>query len=417
MKIYDGRILKTQDQVKARTHEYQKIQKEYRGYLKDRKKLYSALKDSLHSLDSMGLTLPVDSLKKLSGIQEEYFVYADSLYSLKDLSNLESVKRIALDESVSVIREKLSGNQYLAQFDRLKEEIGGYRQVLRQYRDSLGSIDSLSKEELDFMVQQRKQELAKEYGGKLESIAGTLVNEKLPVLPDGFQSEELAQFQKAQGHLAEGLNTDKKVNLSKAQSLDHFKDKQEILENARSEAAKLKKTYSEVNDLHDLSTAKKSSSLSGARFSERLVFGGTFQLHLDEDTKIDLNPELSYRISKKFEAGIGGTYRLTVATKDLPQVMDDPMVMGFRGFVEHRLFKDFFVHGEYEGLKGSIPQVGDLSGKDWYFSFLAGIERRFNLKEKAQAQAQVLYNFNSQGNPSYGSPWVFRVGFNVSGKE
>lgn len=417
IKVYDGRILKTQDQVKQKAQEYRRIQKEYHNLLKDRHREYKALKDSLQSADSLDFKLPIDSLKKLSKLQEEYFVYADSIYSLEDLSNLGGTKKLVLDQSVDLIKQKLSGNRYLSQLDRLKNEIGGYRQALRQYRDSLDINDSLDKEEISYMVERRKQELSKEYEGKLESFTSNLINEKSPDLPGGFQSEKLAQFQKAHGYLSKGLEKDAVVKLSKSQSIDHFKNKQEVLEKAKSEVTKLRKKYSEVGDLYDLSTAKKIRSLKEKSFSKRLTYGGIFQLHVDGNTKVDLSPELGYRINRKFEAGIGGTYRLMVATKNIPQAIDDPKVMGLRGFVEHKLVNNFYVHGEYEGLKSSIPQTGDLPTKEWYYSFLAGLERRFNMKGKTHVQAQVLYNFSSKENPFYNSPWVFRVGFNVRGKD
>lgn len=417
LKVYDGRILKTKDQVKQRAEEYRRIQKEYRNHLKDRHREYKALRDSLQSSDNLHVTLSADSLKRLTKVQEEYFVYADSLYSLKDLSNFGVAKKLALDQSVDMIRQKLSGNELTSRFDKLKNEIGGFRQSLSQYRDSLRSIDSLSKEELDYMLQVRKQELAKEYGGKLESITSSLVNENASDIPVAFHSEELAKFKQAHGYLAKGQDKGQIVNLARTQSIDHFKGKQEVLKKAKIEGEKLKKMYSEIHDLHDLSSAKKISSLAEKPFSKRLMFGGTFQLHVDGTTKVDLNPELSYRLNRKFEAGIGGTYRMTVVTKNISQSIDAPKVMGLRGFVEHKLFNDLYVHGEYEGLKGSIPQVHDLHGKEWYYSFLAGIERRFNLKGRTQGQAQVLYNFSSRENPLYNSPWVFRVGFNIMGKE
>lgn len=417
IKVYDGRILKTKDQVKKKAQEYRRIQKENHNLLKDRNREYKVLKDSLQSLDSLDFQLPIDSLKKLSKLQEEYFVYTDSIYSLKDLSNMGGTEKFVLDQSVDQIKQKLSGIGYLSQLDRLKNEIGGYRKTLRQYRDSLAIIDSLDKEEINYLVEQRKQELSKEYEGKLESYTSNRINEKSPDLPSGFQSEKLSQFQEAYSYLSKGLEKDAVVKLSKSQSIDHFKNKQEALEKAKSEVEKLKKKYSEVDNLYDLSTAKKINSLKEKSFYNRLNYGGTFQIHVDANTNVGLNPELGYRINRKFEAGLGGTYRLMVATKNIPKAINEPKVMGLRGFAEHRLVNNFYVHAEYEGLKSSIPQTGDLPTKEWYYSFLAGLERRFYMKGKTHVQAQALYNFSSKENPFYNSPWVFRVGFNIGGKD
>jgi len=393
--------------------EYKRIRKEYRQYLKQRKRQYKQVKDSVRSLDSLEFLIPKDSLKQLIKSQEEYFVYSDSLYSLKEMASWDRAKKEAKNRSISLAKEKLDGSQYLSRYQNLKKQISSYRKTIKAYKDSLKSIDSLDRDKIRFLVAQKKKELSKEYEGKVESITRDIVNEKAPKLPEGFQNDELTQFQKANSYLKGGMDKDGMVKLSRAQSKDHFKDKQEVLEKAKQEVAKLKKKYSEVSDLHDLSTAKKITSLKEKPLKDRLVFGGTFQLHVDGNTKVDLNPEVSYRLNKKFDAGIGGTYRLTVATRNLPQAIEDPKVMGYRGFLEHKLIKNFYVHGEYEGLKSSIQQNSDRPGKDWYYSFLAGIERRFNLKGKFQGQAQVLYNFNSRNNPLYSSPWVFRVGFSV----
>ena len=417
LKIFDKRVHKTKTEVKEKTQEYHRIQKDYKKYIKVRNKEYRIVKDSLMSTDSFNPAIPKDSLNKLVKDQKEYFIYTDSVYSLEDLYNQVDEKAQLLNRSVDTIKIKLSGNRHLSQFEKLKKEIIGYKQTLRIYKDSLSNLDSLDKEDLNYMVEQRKKELSKEYEGKLESSTREIVNEKAPDLPNNFQSEELAKFQEANSYLKEGLNQQAVTKLAKSQSIDHFKHKQEVLEKAKSGSTILKKTYNEVNDFYDLSTAKKSNSLQQRPFSQRLVFGGTFQLHMDENTKVDLNPELSYRINQKFDAGVGGTYRLKVASKDISQAVDDPDVMGLRGFLEHKLIKNFYVHTEYEGLKNRSFQEGDRPDKEWYFSFLAGLERRFKLKGKPEAQTQILYNFNSRQNPLNSSRWVFRLGFNVGGKK
>lgn len=417
IRLFDGRITKTKGQVQERLREYKRIRKEYTQYVKERKKQYRHLRDSTGSLDSLQWEVSKDSLMRLAKSKEDYFVYADSLYSLREIATWGKGKQEAKQRGVELIKEKLDGEQYLSRYRELKDRINSHKKTLKVYRDSLRAIDSLDREEVRYMVAQKKKELSGEYGGKLEAITRDMVNEKAPNLPEGFQSRELARFQEANAYLKNGMGDGGLAKLSRAQSTDHFRDKQEVLEKAQGEVEKLKKKYSEVNDLHDLSTAKKVGSLQDKPFKERLVFGGTFQLHVDRNTKVDLNPELSYRLNRNLEAGVGGTYRLTVASKELPQSMADPNVMGVRGFVEHKLIGNFYVHGEYEGLKSSIRMNSDRPLRDWHYSFLAGLERRFNLKGKFQGQAQVLYNFNSQHNPLYNSPWVFRVGFGIGGKE
>ncbi|MFD2033692.1 hypothetical protein ACFSKL_02760 [Belliella marina] len=412
-KLFDGRIKQLGQQVDERKQGYKKIKKENADYIKQRKKQYQALKDSVDSLDSLDHSIHADSLKQLAKSREEYYIYTDSLYSLKQIAGMDKSRLEADRQTISRAREELEGNEYLSRYRELRSQISGYRQTLRVYKDSLSSIDSLDREEKKYLVEQRKQELSREFQQKMDSITGDIVNRNSPELPGGFQNKELEKFQKAHQNLK--VDGNGLVQLSKAQKVDHFAGRQHVLEEAQEKIAQLKKKYSEVPDPGDLSTATKASSLEGKRLKERLVFGGTFQLHVDKSTSLDLNPEIGYRLNRKFELGFGGTYRLRVATKDLPQSVKEPTIMGFRGFARHRLVKSFYVHGEYEGLRSSLTDDRQTV-QDWHYSLLAGIQRRFRLRGKTEGQALILYNFNSRENPLYNSPWVFRVGFWVSGK-
>ena len=420
VKLFDGRIKRNKELVDERMHEYKGIQKEYQAYIKERKKQYRTAVDALKNkeenssgLDSLKTVLSTDSIKQLLKLQEDYFVYTDSLFKLEDMALWENAKKSAKAQSIDEIKQKMEGEETLGKYGLLKKQVDSYKKTLKIYRDSLQSIDSLDREEIRFMVEQKKKELAMEYEEDLESIVKEMVNEKEPQLPGEFKNKQLDEFKNANSYLADGNGKDGAVQLATAQAGNLFEDKPEVLEKAMAEVAKLKKIYSEVPDANDLSTATKAKSLEGRQLKDRLVFGGSFQLYMDGDTNIDLNPELSYRVNKKFELGAGGTYQLTVASKELPNAVARPHVLGVRAFAKHQLLKQFYVHGEYEGLRSSMQQHDGQTKRDWYFSVLAGLERRFRLKGKAYGSALLLYNFSSKENPLYGSPWVFRVGFGV----
>ncbi|KEO71618.1 hypothetical protein EL17_24030 [Anditalea andensis] len=408
--MFDGRIKQSAKQVGDRAKDYRQVQKENAIYIKQRKRDYHTIKDSLGHADSLKLRIPSDSIKQLIKAQEEHYVYTDTLYMLQQISGWDKSEMLAKNQSISMKREKLEGKEYLSKYANLKREIGSHRKTLKVYRDSLSAIDSLDRDEINYRVKQRKQELSVEYEKKLESISREIVNEKTPGLPGGFQNKELEKFQKAHSNLKANFGNDGMANLSKAQGVDHFAGKHNVLQAAQEEVAVLKKKYAEVVDSNDLSTATKVNSLKGEPLMNRLVFGGTFQLHVDRNTNLDLNPEIGYRMNRNFDMGMGGTYRIRVATKDLPQWIKEPNVMGFRGFANHLLFKNLFLHGEYEGLKSSMRPDAGQAVQEWHGSLLTGIQKRFRLKGKAQGQVLLLYNFHYRENPLYNSPWVMRVG-------
>lgn len=418
IKLFDRRLGNTQNKVNETIREYNRIQKEYRQYIKGRKQAYREIMDSVNSssLEDLDYRFSKDSLRQIVQSQQEYFVYTDSLYSLMEIAGWDKPQSETKERSVSLIKGKLQDNAYFIRYLGLKSEISSHGSTIKIYRDSLKSIDTLERDEIRFLVYRKKKELSGKYEGRLESITRDFVTERVPSLPGGFQNKELADFQQANGYLKNSMDKEGLTKLSRAQALDHFNDKHKILKTATNEVAELKKKFSEVIDSNDLSSAKKINSLKGNPIRKRMVYGGTFQLHVNGETKIDLNPELGYKLSKRLEMGFGGTYRLRVRTGDLPQAIDKPMVMGFRGYIEHKLIKHFYVHGEYESLKSSRHKNGEDREGVWHNSLLAGIERRFVMSGKFQGQAQVLYNFNSRNNPLYSSPWVFRVGFNLSEK-
>lgn len=201
------------------------------------------------------------------------------------------------------------------------------------------------------------------------------------------------------------------VNQSKVKGVNYFEGKEDVLLKAMDHSAELKEKYSKVVNSNDLSTATKRSSMEGDSFWERLVFGGTFQIHIDQQTSIDLNPELSYRINKKWDVGIGGNYRLNGEIDDLLGQAQDRQIYGYRVFTEYLLFKDFYAHVEFESLAAKSTAPTDNGQVQWNNSLLAGIERRFNLGKNVQAQISLLYNFMHKDNPLYNSPWNVRFGF------
>jgi len=414
IKLFNGNTKRTKERLQGNIKEYKRIKKENLDYIKERKKRYKAMKDSLNSFEANNSTLSKDSLKLLRKQQMKHFIYTDSLYSMEDIGSWDSLQTASKEKALNVTQEKLEGNEYYDRYKLLETQIGSYKKEIKTYRDSLKSIDGLDKDQRRLMINQKRQELSKKYETDMESVTKDIVNQKVPNLPGGFQNEKLDSFKEANEHL---MNPpDKEKLLSKAQSTDYFKGKTEVLKAAMDEVSSLKEKYSKVIDSNDLSTAVKINSLEEKPMVERFIFGGTFQIHIDDNTSLDLNPEIGYRINKQFDIGLGGTYRLNVATEDFFNSIQEKQVIGYRGFVEHLLMKSFWFHGELEALKGTF-QNNTEEFKEWNYSLLVGLERRFTLSGNVSGQVSILYNFMYANHPLYRSPWSFRFGFNVNGKK
>ncbi|RIY13880.1 hypothetical protein D0T11_02015 [Hymenobacter rubripertinctus] len=125
-------------------------------------------------------------------------------------------------------------------------------------------------------------------------------------------------------------------------------------------------------------------------------------------------PAVGYRFSERFAAGPGISYAYnhysfgnggpSISTKSL----------GFKGFAQFIVYKEFFVHGEYEVTNAEVlgyDLLGNLGVyKNTVATPLAGVGYRNRFSDRAAADIVVLYNFNDGFNDIYGQP-VIRFSF------
>lgn len=416
-KVRDGRFNQLKTKVENNIHDLKSIRKENKVLFKTRRKEYQILVDSLENPGPFSELLSKDSLSNLMKIQEEHFIYLNSFYPSVEISKWTPTTLRDKDQILKSSIDFFESKREISQLKEIKNQILGIKRKLNVYKDSLEAVGSLSKEEMDFLIKKKSDELTFQKEKDLESFAKDYLTREIGDLPKGFENKEFAQFTKQHNYLSKGINGDGLMKLSKSQAIDHFKNNQKIIEDAQKRTKELKGIYSEVSELNNLSTAKKKKSLENVPTKQRFVFGGMFQFHFDKITQIDLNPELNYRLSRNFEFGFGGTYKLKLESKEMIHSLNVPDVFGGRLLIEHRLYNNYFFHFEYEALNCTIPELNGRMGNDWFYSLLAGLERRINLKGKVQGQAQLLYNFNYKNNPTYKSPLTFRLGFNLSRKD
>lgn len=156
---------------------------------------------------------------------------------------------------------------------------------------------------------------------------------------------------------------------------------------------------------------KNASEEDQASFWDKVYVGGNFGLQFGTVTYIDVSPLAGYRITNRFSAGPGITYRYTKI-----RGYDGSSTYGGRIFARHSLWQQFFAHAEYENLNTEfIDPVGrDQIVRGWVPGFFVGGGIFQPLGEKAAVYIYGLYNllYNNFKSP-YQSPWVFNVGFTI----
>lgn len=389
--------------------EYKRIAKQNKAYLKAQRKKYKAYRDSLRANGQMGRN---DSLSRLERLQKQYFIYTNQWHSKEDIQSWDSTKMQSQQALLDYSKDRLTGNYYYDKYMGMNNQIAAYHKELKTYKDSLKANED-DKDRREYLIELKKKELSDKYGKDLEDRAAKEAQSRANIIFP-TNNPELQQVLQYQDQIKEATQ----VNQSKAKGVNYFEGKEDVLAKAMDQSSELKKKYSKVVNSNDLSTATKRNSLEGTSFWGRLVFGGTFQIHIDEQSSIDLNPELAYRINKKWDVGIGGNYRVNAAIDDLLGAIKDQKVYGYRIFTEYQLYKSFYGHVEFESLAAKVVGVNsDDSSVQWNNSLFAGIERRFSLGDRVEAQISLLYNFLYDDNPLYNSPWNVRFGFNFKGKD
>ncbi|WP_276499725.1 hypothetical protein [Pontibacter litorisediminis] len=142
------------------------------------------------------------------------------------------------------------------------------------------------------------------------------------------------------------------------------------------------------------------------RFIDKLYFGGSFGLQFGTYTNISLLPTLSYALTPRLFAGVGGVYHFQSGGGY------NWHHYGGRGLLQLEMFDvgdgAVVAHAEVETL--SIEKFD--SERTSLAIPMVGLGYRQRISDKGFLDLLVLYNGNSSRYNPYNNP-VIRVGFNI----
>lgn len=285
---------------------------------------------------------------------------------------------------------------------------------------TIPSTDQLNA--MDLSLPQYSNPLS-EYQSKLGDLKGQLKDPGKAAEDRVSQIAEVQQLEKQAGAIKEMQSNEAMEaadQLKGAESpeallpaaVDHFAGKEAVLQQSMDQMTKYKEKYT---SLPDMSAVKKTwwphNSLKGVPFKERFRVGLNLGVKNTRDTLfLDWHPNASYRISGRFEAGLGLMYRLRVHTSPFAFDQKNP-VWGMSTFVVVKTFKSVFIRVETDGT--SIPKTGGADNalyRDWRWSFLSGVQTNFRIATQWTGNVQMLYNFDSALKDKFPEQLVIRVG-------
>lgn len=152
------------------------------------------------------------------------------------------------------------------------------------------------------------------------------------------------------------------------------------------------------------------SSFSQSFLSDKIYFGGGGGFSGGTGYFIvNVSPQVGYKITEKYSAGVGLIYQYVRFT-DLQESVSN---YGYNIFNRYNFTNQFFGYAEYERLSFQLDI--DNESRRGFDSVFIGAGFSNPLGGRASLNASVLYNilYGDGTDSPYQSPWVFRVGIGV----
>ena len=237
------------------------------------------------------------------------------------------------------------------------------------------------------------------YGEALGKLEGTeavlkqnqskLLNNELPPVPDQEQLQRYAQAKAAKLATAE------------------FEKIAPQIQEAQQKFAKYKKKMEWLKE----GSGKNANSLKDDPFSKRLMYGGNVQMPTITPFSMVAAPFVGYRINKKFSAGLSMSYK-SILGNNTSLVKSFGGEIGYRSFLDYKLIKHWFVHGEFERMSKTVNNMlQDGYDTNWQTNGYVGIGRQIKTFKNVNISATLLYNVANSDLKSYDSEqFQFRMG-------
>lgn len=190
------------------------------------------------------------------------------------------------------------------------------------------------------------------------------------------------------------------VDKLQQEAFNHFSGKEKVLESAIDAMNKYKRKFNSLNDIKNR-PRRPPNEMRGKPLIERLVLSVSFQVQKKENVYVsDINPAIGYRITHKFNAGIGWNMRFAynASSKTFDHALN---VYGPRAFSEFNAWKGFFPRVEIETMKTFVPSSLqnpiDRQERKWITGAYAGIKKEYTLFKNIKGSVLLMARIYNGG--------------------
>jgi hypothetical protein len=264
----------------------------------------------------------------------------------------------------------------------IQQELGQVSKVTEQTKTYTKEVKDISKGDLSKAKNISKE--AEEQANKIEVVKE-------------FQKEQsvLEDYKKkaALGNNPEDMKKLAEQEVRK-EAINHFAGKEEVLKQAMSQLSNYKLKYPNASSIQDI-TKRVRNEMDGKPLIERIVPAFSLQMLNKGDFIIDINPQVGYRISGKWTAGLGWVERFQFHS--ITSLVPDGRIFGPRAFTDIKWKKGFGLRAEVECINTYVDPTKSVEGtsRTWVWGVMAGIKKDYKIAKGVNGNIQVLYKVDS----------------------
>jgi hypothetical protein len=286
------------------------------------------------------------------------------------------------------------------ELNKITDKATGLGDKAGEYQDELVKIKEKAKvpdsESIEGSVEKQAQNIdqLKEANGELLKVSQEQA--KYDAMVQQYRDKKLIQ--------------EEMIRKSKNIANDKLKEFAPQMEKAKEQLAKarkptLKKSVTQFFKKHE-------NQMKERKFYERLVPAITIQSTRGEQVTLDLGVQVSYSLTQRLSAGLGGVYRARLSEENKYFIAKGG-VYGGRFLIEFTMMKGLYVHAEAEHLKIRPYAFGlqTETQSDFAWSGNFGLGKRFNVSRKVKGTILGLYRMEYEGKLPPASKINVRLGF------
>lgn len=150
------------------------------------------------------------------------------------------------------------------------------------------------------------------------------------------------------------------------------------------------------------------------KLSDRIYFGGGGGFSAGSNlTNISLFPQVGYKITDRYSAGVGVIYQYVKIKQPINTSLSN---FGWSVFNRFNVTNQFFAYAEFERLSFEFLTLSDDKERSSFNSLFIGAGYSEQLSGRASLNFMALYNVlydESEIPRPYNSPWVLRAGVGI----